>query len=94
MLPAEKGQRTLRVLPPASPLRRDVQAFLVDRQARGLSHRRVTYCAEKNPLSEEGHHTLMDGIRMAKFYASLEVDSHHPEVVADWPRPRTAHSVR
>lgn len=51
MLPAEKGQRILRVLTPASPLRREVQAFLIDRQARGLSPRTIAYYAEKiDPL--------------------------------------------
>jgi hypothetical protein len=47
MLQTEKGQRTLRVLPPASPLRREAQSFLIDRQARGLSPRTIAYYDEK-----------------------------------------------
>jgi hypothetical protein len=47
MLSAEKGQRTPRVLPPASPLTREVQAFLVDRQARGLSPQTVGFYRKK-----------------------------------------------
>lgn len=47
MLSADKGQRTLRVLPPATPLRREVQGFLVDRAARGLSQRTIAWYSEK-----------------------------------------------
>jgi len=47
MLSAEKGQRTLRVLPRPSPLRREVESFLIDRAARGLSDRTVAYYREK-----------------------------------------------
>jgi len=44
---AKNDQRTLRLFPPVSPLRREVQAFLIDRQARGLSARTASYHAEK-----------------------------------------------
>lgn len=47
MFPAERGQRTLRVLPRPSLLRREVESFLVDRAARGLSPRTVDYYREK-----------------------------------------------
>jgi len=33
----------------------------------------------KIPLSVQGHHALMDGIHMAKFYAGLEGYLRHPE---------------
>jgi len=44
---AKNDQRTLRLSSPVSPLRREVQAFLIDRQARGLSPSTVSYYAEK-----------------------------------------------
>jgi len=48
---AQNDQRTLRLSPPVSPLRREVQAFLIDRQARGLSPRPVSsYAAKTAPL--------------------------------------------
>ena len=37
----------------------------------------------KIPLSVQGHHALMDGIHMAKFYAKVEEDLQHPDYVAD-----------
>ena len=37
----------------------------------------------KIPLSVQGHHALMDGIHMAKFYARVEDYLQHPEDVAD-----------
>jgi chloramphenicol O-acetyltransferase type A len=37
----------------------------------------------KIPLSVQGHHALMDGIHMAKFYASMENYLHPPEKVAN-----------
>jgi chloramphenicol O-acetyltransferase type A len=33
----------------------------------------------KIPLSVQGHHALMDGVHMAKFYARMEDDLQHPE---------------
>jgi site-specific recombinase XerC len=47
MLPAKNGQRTLRLSDPTTQLRREAHAFLVDRQARGLSPRTVSYYADK-----------------------------------------------
>jgi hypothetical protein len=44
---AKNDQRTLRLSPPVPPLRREVQASLFDRQARGLSPRTVSYYAAK-----------------------------------------------
>jgi chloramphenicol O-acetyltransferase type A len=35
----------------------------------------------KMPLSVQGHHAVMDGIHMGRFYEKLEDDLHHPEVV-------------
>ncbi len=35
----------------------------------------------KMPLSVQGHHALMDGIHMAKFYAEVEDSLHHPDSV-------------
>ena len=37
----------------------------------------------KIPLSVQGHHALMDGIHMAKFYARVEDYLQHPAYVAD-----------
>ena len=46
MSSAKNGQRALRLSPPVSRLRREVQAFLIDRQARGRSPRTVSNTAE------------------------------------------------
>jgi chloramphenicol O-acetyltransferase type A len=35
----------------------------------------------KMPLSVQGHHALMDGIHMARFYAETQDYLHHPQVV-------------
>lgn len=35
----------------------------------------------KMPLSVQGHHALMDGIHMGKFYAEMQNYLHHPDVV-------------
>ena len=35
----------------------------------------------KMPLSVQGHHALMDGIHMAKFYSEMEDYLQQPEVV-------------
>jgi chloramphenicol O-acetyltransferase type A len=35
----------------------------------------------KMPLSVQGHHALMDGIHMGKFYAEVQDYLHHPEFV-------------
>ena len=37
----------------------------------------------KIPLSVQGHHALMDGIHMARFYARVEDYLQHPEVLAN-----------
>ena len=37
----------------------------------------------KIPLSVQGHHALMGGIHMARFYARVEDYLQHPEVLAD-----------
>ena len=37
----------------------------------------------KIPLSVQGHHALMDGIHMAKFYARVEEHLQHPGCVVD-----------
>jgi chloramphenicol O-acetyltransferase type A len=37
--------------------------------------------ALKIPLSVQGHHALMDGIHMARFYARVEDYLKHPEVL-------------
>jgi hypothetical protein len=47
MFSAKNSQRTLLLSPPVSTLRREVQAFLIDRQARGLSPGTVSYYADK-----------------------------------------------
>jgi chloramphenicol O-acetyltransferase type A len=39
----------------------------------------------KIPLSVQGHHALMDGIHMAKFYARVEDCLQHPEDLVDGP---------
>lgn len=39
--------------------------------------------ALKIPLSVQGHHALMDGIHIAKFYARVEDFLQHPGVLAD-----------
>jgi len=38
----------------------------------------------KIPLSVQGHHALMDGIHMGRFYARVEDYMQHPAVVLDW----------
>jgi chloramphenicol O-acetyltransferase type A len=35
----------------------------------------------KMPLSVQGHHAVMDGIHMGRFYEKLSDDLYHPEVV-------------
>jgi chloramphenicol O-acetyltransferase type A len=35
----------------------------------------------KMPLSVQGHHAIMDGIHMGRFYEKLQDYLHHPEVV-------------
>jgi chloramphenicol O-acetyltransferase type A len=35
----------------------------------------------KMPLSVQGHHALMDGIHMGRFYAKVQDDLHHPGFV-------------
>lgn len=35
----------------------------------------------KMPLSVQGHHAIMDGIHMGRFYETLQEYLHHPEVV-------------
>ena len=35
----------------------------------------------KIPLGVQGHHTLMDGIHMGRFYETVQDYLHHPEVV-------------
>ena len=35
----------------------------------------------KMPLSVQGHHAVMDGIHMGRFYETLQDYLHHPEVV-------------
>jgi chloramphenicol O-acetyltransferase type A len=35
----------------------------------------------KMPLSVQGHHAVMDGIHMGRFYEKLQDYLHHPEVV-------------
>jgi len=35
----------------------------------------------KMPLSVQGHHAVMDGIHMGRFYETLQDYVHHPEVV-------------
>ena len=35
----------------------------------------------KMPLSVQGHHALMDGIHMARFYAEVQDYLHHPGLV-------------
>ncbi len=35
----------------------------------------------KMPLSVQGHHAVMDGIHMGRFYEKVEDSLHHPEVV-------------
>lgn len=35
----------------------------------------------KMPLSVQGHHALMDGIHMGKFYAQIQDDLHRPQLV-------------
>jgi len=37
----------------------------------------------KMPLSVQGHHALMDGIHMAKFYEEMETYLSHPDFVVD-----------
>jgi chloramphenicol O-acetyltransferase type A len=37
----------------------------------------------KMPLSAQGHHALMDGIHMAKFYAGMEAYLSSPDVAVD-----------
>jgi chloramphenicol O-acetyltransferase type A len=35
----------------------------------------------KMPLSVQGHHALMDGIHMARFYTEIQDYLHHPNFV-------------
>jgi chloramphenicol O-acetyltransferase type A len=35
----------------------------------------------KMPLSVQGHHAVMDGIHMGRYYETLQGYLHHPEVV-------------
>jgi chloramphenicol O-acetyltransferase type A len=35
----------------------------------------------KMPLSVQGHHAVMDGIHMGKYYETVQDYLHHPEVV-------------
>lgn len=35
----------------------------------------------KMPLSVQGHHAIMDGIHMGRFYETVQAYLHHPEVV-------------
>ncbi|TEU17936.1 MAG: chloramphenicol acetyltransferase [Anaerolineales bacterium] len=35
----------------------------------------------KMPLSVQGHHALMDGLHMGRFYAEVQEYLHHPDVV-------------
>jgi chloramphenicol O-acetyltransferase type A len=37
----------------------------------------------KIPLSVQGHHALMDGIHMARFYTRVQDYLQHPEIVVD-----------
>lgn len=37
--------------------------------------------ALKMPLSVQGHHAVMDGIHMGRFYETMQAYLHHPEVV-------------
>jgi len=37
--------------------------------------------ALKMPLSVQGHHAVMDGIHMGRFYETVQDYLHHPEVV-------------
>ena len=37
----------------------------------------------KMPLSVQGHHAVMDGIHMGRYYETLQDYLHHPEVVLD-----------
>jgi chloramphenicol O-acetyltransferase type A len=37
--------------------------------------------ALKMPLSVQGHHAVMDGIHMGRFYETIQDYLHHPEVV-------------
>jgi len=39
----------------------------------------------KIPLSVQGHHALMDGVHLARFYARMEEYLQHPEEMAEWP---------
>jgi len=35
----------------------------------------------KMPLSVQGHHAIMDGIHMGRYYETLQDYLYHPEVV-------------
>ncbi len=37
----------------------------------------------KMPLSVQGHHALMDGIHIGRFYAQVQDDLHHPDFIPE-----------